>query len=477
MKRSGRLVILFVLGGLLGLVALADRSGGRDASFGFADREPFAMPVADPADALSSTWFCAGGTAKGDGLANVTVVIANPTDAPVTGTLTWVPSEGQPVEAPVEIPPLSRLDARASNRVQAPFVAAVVELDAGQVVVEHTVAGPTGMDAEPCSPAGSDRWYLAAGATTKDAVELLALFNPFPSDAIVDMTFATDQGEAAPEAVQGYVVPARSLRVVDLTQVVRRRATLAVTVATRTGRLIVDAIQTFDGSEGRKGLDLTLASPVAGREWYFPEGFLTDSVRERYHVYNPGDREALVELAFVTEGTEVPVEPLEVTVGPRSSVAIDAAENGVPAGVGHSSTVKSLNDRPVVVQRELAAGGDGARRGWSAAMGSRRSARAWVLAAGAATDEIDEWVVVQNPSPQPVSFSVAAIAGGQRLAIDGMQKVELGPAGRRALRLGDRIRRFPLPLLIEASGPVVVERDLYLVGGTGLSTTMGVPLG
>ena len=84
------------------------------------------------------------------------------------------------------------------DHITAEWVSALVEINNGTAAVEHTVSGPLGADVAPCSPAGSDHWYFADGSTTVDARELLFLFNPFPEDAIVDLSFSTEDGRVAP---------------------------------------------------------------------------------------------------------------------------------------------------------------------------------------------------------------------------------------------------------------------------------------
>ena len=476
MRTSRRVLVVVVLAAALSAPVVFDGAGDRGSDTVFSGRPAFTMPMLDPATALSSSWFCAGGSAAPDGNANVTVVVANATDEPRSGRLTWVPSDGEPVTVPIELPPLSRIDARATNRIQAAHVAAVVEVDGGGVAVEHTVAGPAGADAAACSPSASDSWYLANGATTKDAVLHLAIFNPFAGDAVLDVAFATNEGLDEPEAVQAYVVPARSLRVIDVTQTVRRRTSVATTVRARTGRVVVEGIQTFDGSEGRRGLGLTPAAPAPGEEWWFSEGLITEGVSERFHVYNPGDGDAVVEVNFVLEPGRAPVEPVEVTVPPRSAIAVDAAESGVPADSGHAANVRSLNSRPVVVERELAAGPPAGRRGYASTLGARSPAEQWVLAAGEASDAVDEWLIVHNPGSSPATVSVVALAGGQRLPIEGLDRVDLVAAGRLAVRMGDRLQRPQLALLVRADVPVVVERSLFAPTGVGLSAAIGLPV-
>jgi hypothetical protein len=199
-------------------------------------------------------------------------------------------------------------------------------------------------------------------------------------------------------------------------------------------------------------VSLTLGAPAVSREWTFPEGLWADGLAQQWHVYNPGDREAEVELQIIpAEGD--PVEPIDLTVPARTQVVVDAGTTKrVAAGVAHSSTIVSLNGEPIV---ELCG---------------------WVLPLGEASGNTDEWIVVHNPNPVAVTVSISALAGGQVLAIEGLQDLEAGPGDRLALRIGDHIERTPLPLLVEATGNVVVERDLYRVRATGVTTVVGIPL-
>jgi hypothetical protein len=63
-------------------------------------------------------------------------------------------------------------------------------------------------------------------------------------------------------------------------------------VEARVGRLVVDRIQTFDGSLGPRGMDVTLGVPAPQRVWVFPDGVVTDGVTEVFSVFNPGDEPA-----------------------------------------------------------------------------------------------------------------------------------------------------------------------------------------
>ena len=85
--------------------------------------------------------------------------------------------------------------------------------------------------------------------------------------------------------------------------------------------------------------------------------------------------------------------------------------------------------------------------------------------------------MVQNPGSRSIKFSLTALAAGQRVAVDGLQDLEVPAGQRRSVRLGDHIKRADLALEVEATGPVAVERDMYEVKGLSLIMSIGTPLG
>jgi hypothetical protein len=379
------------------------------------------------------------------------------------------------VVVPVRIAPSAREVVAYRDHITAEWVSALVELDAGGVVVEHTVAGPHGVDVAPCSPAASDRWFFADGGTTTDARAVLFLFNPFPEDAIVDLAFATESGRVVPIGVQAVVVPGRSLVPIGLNDHVLRRRAISTSVVARTGRIVVDLVQTYDGSAGRRGLALVLGTPSTATLWHFAEGYTGPGIVERYQLYNPNTRDAVVTIELSLEqGSTEPVEVTVPAVG-RATVRL-GEEQGVPVGVPHAATVRSTNDVGIVVQRSLDATRPATRLGMAFTTGSRRTATQWAFAAGLANDRVDEWVILFNPGVEPATVSFTAMAGGQRLRIADLQDVVVEPGRRKGLRLGDFIRRDDLALLVSSDAPIVAERTIYRVRSLGFSAVVGIPL-
>ena len=84
---------------------------------------------------------------------------------------------------------------------------------------------------------------LAGGTTVLGAEQWLTLFNPFPGDAVVDLTFFTDTGVEAPGDAQGVVIAGTSRLSIPVHDLVPRRDAVATRVTTRRGRVIAEQVQ------------------------------------------------------------------------------------------------------------------------------------------------------------------------------------------------------------------------------------------
>jgi hypothetical protein len=367
-----------------------------------------------------------------------------------------------------------------STLVQAPLVGAVVEVEGGLVSVEHELTGPLGRATTPCSTTVSQHWSFPWGVTTRGNRELLVFLNPFPDDATVQVSFATDEGNRNTVRFNGFVVPGRSVVGAYVDEDVTRKEQVSAEVTVRGGRLVVERVQTFTGVDGREGITVGLGAPVPAQAWYFPDGLTGPGLTEQMVVYNPNDRvaEAQVEVRLDHPDDNGVPEPFELTVPPhRFAVVSLDQEDRIPAGIGHASIVRSVNGVSIVAERAVSAKEGASRRGVSTTLGSPLSATTWYFPGGGTSADRDEFLTLFNASDDAaVTYSVTALAGGQNLAVQGLQDVRLAAGERVTIRLGDHVEREDLPLVVTADGPIVAERGLYRVGGDGLSQSIGIPL-
>src|SRR4029453_18886619 len=250
---------------------------------------------------------------------------------------------------------------RLGDLVPAPLVAALVEASGGPGAVEHRVTGPHGGEVGPSASAPAPVWPLASGTTTRDARDVVVLFNPFPTDAIVDIIFETDAGSREAVRFQGFPGAAGTVVGVDIGDDVAREAQVSATLRTRAGRVVAERLQEFDGSLGPEGLAVALGVPEASTAWAFPDGVVDDSRTERIVVYNPGDERAQVEVQVLPTSDEpAPApQPFRLSVRGGTFAAVDyGAEDRVVPGVEHATLVRSTNGVPVVAERVPPAAGE-----------------------------------------------------------------------------------------------------------------------
>jgi hypothetical protein len=464
-----------------------------DRRFSVSGTPGVGMPVAFPAGSLRSTWFCAAGTAA-DAKASTdhVVVMANPLSTAVHATITVYPGtvDTDPKAAEVAakgtavreltLAGHARTSVRLGDILSAPFAAALVEADAGEIAVEESLGTGPAASSTPCASAATASWFTAGGTTAKGHQELLALFNPFADHAVVDLDFATSDGLRLPEQYQGFIVPGGRVVVIDVGAAVSRHDHVSVSVLARSGRLVMQRLQLSDGTNGPKGASVGGAAPEPATAWAFPEGTTANGVTETYDIYNPTESEAAVELAIALDHPKVngEVDPVAVDVPPRSAVHVRLNdEQRVPLGVNHAVLVHTVNNVPVVAEREITSVSPGPRTGTTYALGAAVAAPEWVVPAGGASATTSEWLVLYNPSAShAVRASVRAMEDGRLVDLEHLGAVSVPPASRVAVEASANLQRDVLPLVVSASGPLVVERGVYPTSGNGFSQGMGIPL-
>jgi hypothetical protein len=458
-----------------------------------------AVPAAAPAQALSSSWFCAGATdvhqrAHADrGAAPGAVVIANSGLATAAGVVTLVPSQGSPVRVPVAVGPDSRATVAEDVPQGAPWIAAIVDINAGAVAVAQMVGSPAGLSATPCATAGSAQWYFPTGATLINAGETLSLLNPYTTDAVVDLSFTTDQGLEQPQEFQGLAVAPGQLLTVNLGDHLRRRQYIATTVTARSGRLVAWKTEVVTPPTSREAVLGTPAasapfadpaSPVAGvmvtlgvaapaLNWTWADGDTGNGVNERYVIYNPGAGSAELKLSLILD--QGVAEPFDLSVGPEQVITVvSSQEVRIPSGVGHAAVLESLNGVPVVAERTVAATAPSAWSGLGALPGGPLDASRWLLATNGADASHDGVVVVYNPGQAAAQTILEGLSGRAQVPL---VAVSVGAGKRVVIHLNSLRATLDEPLVVSASTPVYVESDFYGRPGTpGISLSFGVPL-
>jgi len=357
-----RLVILAIVAAAVVVDARVDPPV-REVATAAPLREP---GLVRPPDSLASTWFCPVvqlSSDELDGGLSSTLRLANtgPTTVPVTVTL--VSPTTNAVTTTVEVRSGSVLDLDTSELIDADRVAATIEAPGGGIAVSRRLVSRFGDDVAPCSPVAAAEWIVAAGDTQRDALERVVVFNPFPDDAIVDVVFATEVEAGVFQAdLSAIIVPGEDVVSIDLGELVRRRDQVSAYLVTRAGRVVVDRVQIFDGSEGRIGMAVGLGSVATSTRWLQPGVIVDVGTVANVHIYNPNDVPAEIDVAAQSSASFATGDPIGLTVPAKDTVVVSVVATGsrdtglrleVDAGLPAGVLVESANGVEVVVEIEI----------------------------------------------------------------------------------------------------------------------------
>lgn len=490
--RSSRLVLVAAL--IAALVGLSSWWGG--------DPDPVAepadaidLPSAGRADGLSSTWFCAGSTTGLEGTVHQ-VLVTNPGDATEV-RLEAYNAEGLLESSSVDVAAASTAKIDVGATFAAENLSIMVESAAGDLVVEHRLVTSLGADQVPCVTSASDEWHFPALSTVLGASARLVLFNPFSSDAGIDVTVARDDGVSLPPALTGIVVPAGTTKVIDLGESVQRREIFSISLRLRTGRVVAETVQTFDPEQGAqgappsRGVRMMAGVPRPASDWVFADGFIGPGVRENLVVLNPGEEKVTVVVQVVPfGGAELAPEPFELEVAPlRYSVLDLSAEGRIPTEGLHAIRVQTGSSARVVVGRSVLINGvadqAAAPEGvvlrpnlqWGATVsgGSPIAATGWLASMVPVDEGQQPMLQVHNPNPGIVSFT-ATVRGGANDGYVLADGVEVAAGDSLALPVaGEGLQPGELTIVVESESPIVVERLLTFVSRKDLAMGMAVP--
>jgi hypothetical protein len=408
----------------------------------------------------STTWYCAEGTANPGGRASEELVVGNVDRRPTQVVVTVDAGvDVAPVLRPYTVAPGRVLRIRVSDLAPVADPGIVVETTGGRAVVEHLLDrfGDTALG--PCAREPVTSARFAAGTTSKGSELWLALFNPFPDDAIVDVEAVTEGGRRAPGQLQGIVVPRQTRVSVPIHDSIPRVDTVATQVTVRRGRIVAEQSQFLDGSDGRRGLALSLGSDLA-RTWRFPIGISGSGRQQRLVLANPGGRDTTVRVAFTLDAAAA-VEPQELILPATSVLTPDLSL--VPPDIGFSITVRS--SLPIVAESIGASSTPqpAEARGIATDPGLTAGARVWAVVPARLSVGSTDVLGVMSADGRRHRVRVFRVdaTGDTEVLVVGVPGT-----GRTVIDLARLTRRSGRAFLLRADGPVLVERESTRPGFT-----------
>lgn len=289
-------------------------------------------------------------------------------------------------------------------------------------------------------PAGS--WVVGVGGSLEGETTTLMVMNPFPQAASIDIHIYSEQGLEVVESLEGFTVPSRESREINLSDLLRLRTHLVV-VVDDPDFLTFSALATH--REGAIGV--ASAEPLA-EQWYFPSpppGTAAEVV-----VVNPSAVPVTVDIDhFGPDGGTLSVE--QFVLERRSSVIIPVPE-------GFALQVRADGDVGAAMRAE-------STTGIGIMTGIRLPAASWVLPGASVVEEL-VGISITNPGPTLATASYRFVGAGGNSA---PSVVEVAPGASVYFEVRASGSRG---MIIEADVPVVVawstvgeEHDLVLDSG------------
>ncbi len=329
------------------------------------DPEPPVLELASDSEAVildppssSAAWFCPFGSVAGVTSGHA-VRIANHGDALTRAEVTVLTDAGPGPSLAVEVLP-NGVERVPLDELGAVGVSgAVVELIGGDGSVSHELVSTVGFAEGTCTTSGAEEWTFAGASTEAGAAARIAIMNPFSEDAVIDVDLRTRIRSRQPDELRSAVVPAGSVRVVDLGTVIAAEDVVSTTITVSQGLVVAERLQVFDGTNGPSGSSIQLGTPGSSLERWFPAGRVHRAGDTLLMVANPGEETALVDIILHPldpgETARLGLIPLELTVPPGRVEARDL--RAVLDGLGVSLPfdlgieMRSANGVPFVGER------------------------------------------------------------------------------------------------------------------------------
>lgn len=395
------------------LVTLVLGGGAAAARVGAA-----APPPAAPPTARSSEWLCPHGGGEGW---TAEVVVANPGDRPVQARVTSLGPDAKPGESSTfTVSPGSEL--RHEVPAEQPASAAYVEVFGGWASASwlvHAADPAIGLGAEPCAPAGAQRWITTESTTQEDETAFLVVMNPYAIGAVFDVVlYQPDEPPLRdPDWSDLELRPGRVVALRIDAKVVGNE-TVAAEVDAQSGRVAVSTLGITQGGGVRSVLGATEEATTwsMGTRW--------GSGQSQVLLFAPG--EEAVRFGATLRSLRAPQAAgglIDVRQISSSTQAYPVIADG-PALVELHTTDDALVVAAIRSQGQ--SDDDGATGGLVA------PAVAWIVPPTSAEDPAFPGVIVANPGEEPVeatlrllgvngpgeSFTVTIPAGGTALVDD-----------------------------------------------------------
>jgi hypothetical protein len=405
----------------------------------------------------STDWYLAEGTTAW-GFEEY-VCVQNPNPAPVTAQVTFMKPGGSTQYIEIPMVANSRLTLYVNSLVPASDVSTYIHADL-PVIAERAMywGGRTDGHASVGSNRKSKDWYLAEGTTAWGFEEYIAVQNPNPEPAALQVTFMKPGGGTTPFSfpIDGYA--RLTIKVNDLLP--------AGDVSTHVHadrEVIAERAMYWGGRDGGHGA-LGVLEPAA--TWYFAEGSTAWGFEEWIVVQNPNPATAVVTIDLVNaSGTRVRRTD---SVPPYARYTLDVSQVTPQSDV--SAFVRA--SLPVIAERAMYWSRKGrARAGGHCSTGSITACNTWYLAEGSTAWGFEEYVPLANVSGD---IAHATLTFMRKDGSTRSQAVSINAGARYTVYADSLDPGRDISVWVSSDRPLVVERAMYWSGKEGGTDTVGV---
>ncbi len=410
--------------------------------------------------------------------------LLNPGMQEATVLARFLTDEGRVVPHRLIVPPLSRrtIDGETLPGLAGASFSMVLESDA-LVTLDRTMswdASGYGSHAETALGSPAQTWYLAEGSTSGDFTLFYLLQNPHSTPTAATVRYLRPSG--AP-ITRTYTLGPNSRTTIAVDEQDGVESTDVSAVITASAPIIAERAmywnrpgQPFVAGHGSAGV----TAPAL--EWFLAEGATGPFFDLFVLVANPNDVPAEITVEYLLLGGGILTKVYTVAANSRFTIWVDDEE--LPAGSGQkllanvavSTTVRSTNQAPIIVERAMWwPGPETSADYWYEAHnspGATSMATRWALAEGevGGADQTETYVLIANPG---ASSGRALVSLRFEDGSAAWNVYDVAPHSRTNVPIGSHFptaanRRFGI--VVESMGlapvPLVVERAMYAsVGG------------
>jgi hypothetical protein len=429
--------------------------------------------VANAGAYISSGWYCPAPSTAED--VQATMVTANPGPRPLGLRRLAVGGSGESAVVQGNLA-AGHSGTMSLGEFKIPDAIGLVDSFGGVSSTDLLVqAKGKGAAVSRCSDQPGNRWLFASASTARGEGHVLLVANPFKEEAVIRVRFLAPDKDVVPARLKDVVVPTESQLAISLADYFLETPSFGLEVTATRGRVVVARYSAIASKSGASGISLDVGQPAPSTEWTFAEGKSPTTGDESIVIINPGSKEALVSVIFMTEGERTaPPGLAEIAVPAGRQISVSVADN-LPKGTFHATALRSTNSEPVVA--ELRSAGSVSGDGFESTFGVPALARRWAVAVGTPGGAATTLSMV-NPTNGGTSARITLLTAQGAQRPGDLDSLQVDAGRKRAVDLGPYLQGGPAVAVVESNlRPIAVEATTNLAAPyTDFSQTSGHPL-